>query len=365
MIYGSAEFIGIPWDTIIKMFRSSIGDSSFPHVQDYADNFLKYINNKRFCSEERQGIEATNLFRRAFKGAAGIVVQKGEQEAIDLINEEISQLESCQDWPFAKKADSGKLIEKYSKEFYDERNAAFTEKRPAKILEDLIKKYTGLLLTKQRNADSESGIVFAGFGDDEIFPTVISYIIDGAIDNKLRAKRDKLDDISRQGTTASIIPFAQHEMVQRFMEGIDPAYNEYINSAFETMALSYGELIIDSLRPDEDSSEKEKALREIKKTTSAILSNFREAAKSFRKQEYIQPIIDMLDHLPKEDIANMAEALVNLTSIKRRVSLDKETVGGPIDVALISKGDGFVWIKRKHYFKSELNQQFMLNYFHK
>ena len=30
-------------------------------------------------------------------------------------------------------------------------------------------------------------------------------------------------------------------------------------------------------------------------------------------------------------------------------------MGGPVDVAVISKGDGFIWIKRKHYFSPELN----------
>ena len=42
--------------------------------------------------------------------------------------------------------------------------------------------------------------------------------------------------------------------------------------------------------------------------------------------------------------------------------MESETVGGPIDVAVISKGDGFIWIKRKHYFKAELNPQFFANY---
>jgi len=59
----------------------------------------------------------------------------------------------------------------------------------------------------------------------------------------------------------------------------------------------------------------------------------------------------------------MAEALVNLTSFKRRFSFDAETVGGPVDVAVLCKGDGFVWIKRKHYFKPELNPHFLTNYF--
>ena len=45
--------------------------------------------------------------------------------------------------------------------------------------------------------------------------------------------------------------------------------------------------------------------------------------------------------------------------------MDAETVGGPIDVAVISKGDGFIWIKRKHYFSTELNPCFNQNYFRK
>ena len=67
--------------------------------------------------------------------------------------------------------------------------------------------------------------------------------------------------------------------------------------------------------------------------------------------------------LPKDELAAMAESLVNLTSFKRKVSMEVESVGGPIDVAVISKGDGFIWIKRKHYFEPELNQQFFSNYY--
>jgi hypothetical protein len=55
----------------------------------------------------------------------------------------------------------------------------------------------------------------------------------------------------------------------------------------------------------------------------------------------------------------MAESLVNLTSLKRRVSLQEETVGGPVDVAVISRSDGFIWIKRKEYFRTELNPAYL------
>jgi hypothetical protein len=63
--------------------------------------------------------------------------------------------------------------------------------------------------------------------------------------------------------------------------------------------------------------------------------------------------------LPKDELGAMAESLVNLTKFKRRISTERETVGGPIDVAVITKGDGFVWMKRKHYFDAGLNPRFI------
>lgn len=53
---------------------------------------------------------------------------------------------------------------------------------------------------------------------------------------------------------------------------------------------------------------------------------------------------------------------MELTALHRRVSTELETVGGEIDVAVISKGDGFIWYKRKHYFDLALNRHFEQNY---
>jgi len=57
----------------------------------------------------------------------------------------------------------------------------------------------------------------------------------------------------------------------------------------------------------------------------------------------------------------MCESLIHLTSLRRKISYDVESVGGEIDVAIISKGDGFIWTKRKHYFDGDLNPQFLEN----
>jgi hypothetical protein len=58
------------------------------------------------------------------------------------------------------------------------------------------------------------------------------------------------------------------------------------------------------------------------------------------------------------ELAELAETLISIESLKERVTRPTESVSGPIDVAVISKGDGFIWIKRKHYFDPKLNSRF-------
>ena len=65
-------------------------------------------------------------------------------------------------------------------------------------------------------------------------------------------------------------------------------------------------------------------------------------------QGYDQPFMGAVSALRRQDLAKMAEALVALTAFLMRMTADQnETVTEPIDVALLSKGDGFIWIKHK------------------
>lgn len=87
--------------------------------------------------------------------------------------------------------------------------------------------------------------------------------------------------------------------------------------------------------------------------------------KNYSEEKYEKPVRETIAVLPKDELALVAESLVQVTSFRQRISQEVETVGGPIDVAVISKGDGFVWIKRKHYFRAEINPFFMSTYYRK
>jgi len=95
--------------------------------------------------------------------------------------------------------------------------------------------------------------------------------------------------------------------------------------------------------------------------TECVQSMMRKINVEWQRQtdRFSTPIVLNVSVLPKDELGAMAESLVNLTKFRLRVSPERETVSGPIDVAVISKGDGFVWLKRKHYFQPELNPRIL------
>jgi len=61
--------------------------------------------------------------------------------------------------------------------------------------------------------------------------------------------------------------------------------------------------------------------------------------------------------MPIQDAIDFAEFLVDVAAKWSRFSPGSPTVGGPIEVAAITKHEGFKWIRRKHYFGSQLNPE--------
>lgn len=59
--------------------------------------------------------------------------------------------------------------------------------------------------------------------------------------------------------------------------------------------------------------------------------------------------------MPIKDAIEMAEFFVDTTIKFSKYKPGAETVGGPIDIASITKHEGFKWIKRKYYYQRELN----------
>lgn len=70
------------------------------------------------------------------------------------------------------------------------------------------------------------------------------------------------------------------------------------------------------------------------------------------------PLRRVVGVLPLDEMSTLAETLINLQSLKEKVTKPSETVGGPVDVAAITRAEGLVWVKRKHYFNPEINSRY-------
>jgi hypothetical protein len=65
--------------------------------------------------------------------------------------------------------------------------------------------------------------------------------------------------------------------------------------------------------------------------------------------------------MPLQDAIDLAEFMVDLTIKWVRFAPGAPTVAGPIEIAAISKHEGFRWIRRKHYFDKALNPDIRLD----
>ena len=219
-----------------------------------------------------------------------------------------------------------------------------------------------LVFTADLFPENVSGVVIAGFGEEDYLPGVVSFDMEGVLLGfvKARENAEKSAIIDARNPTA-LIPFAQGEMVRLFMEGIDPDYQHEIERTLKDFVTQLADELVQTTNAG---PRRETTLRRQVDQAAAIpVKRLLEQLDSYSVRLHVQPVVSAVANLPKEELAGMAESLVSLTSFKRRVTHDPETVGGPIDVAVISKGDGFIWIKQKHYFDPTLNHQFFANHY--
>lgn len=383
MIYGNANFMGIPWETMIKTYRGELDTEKFDTLKEYADDFINFLSKeKRLIPEsEQEKYFKVNVYSY-FSFIRSEIKEEIEEiviESAEIADKEIEEITSkiikkhCDRWGKAELDIS--IPENYTKDLIDEYETIIDEakknvfenlplnkplsKQLTEVAVSLFVKFSDRFIHEK--ILHSSGVVIAGFGTEDIFPSLQSVLIEGVVNNNLKYKIYNATEITFQNS-ASIVPFAQHEMVDIFMEGVEPGYEmvieEYLSQIFE----KYPEDIIDSIE-ELDADEKRKNKEKLKGAGSELLDRHKEELRKYRRKNYVNPVLDVVSALPKDELAAMAESLVNLTSFKRKMSMDAETVAGPIDVAVISKGDGFIWIKRKHYFERGLNPQFFANYY--
>ena len=377
MVYGSATFMSVPWETIIKVHRENLQETEFNTLREYAESLLSDLrNNASYVTPEDEsftyGERLEQLYRSEAKivtkrlGASGIdpndmdALKAKAEEIIEARHADWSKVSRLTDCPEGYEAlvrqKHTQLIQKNIASVFGD--FPLTDKSKIHLAE------LGIFIqTKDRwPVAGRSGVVIAGFGKDEIYPGLVSFQIEAKLEGFLKAKEMRSRSIDRT-VRSRIIPFAQGDVINMFMRGIDPDYKTMIASSIKELSGNLPAAVTDLLKQYLPPQKVDDITADLQKRFGDMSTEFLNGVEEYESERYISPIMDAVDFLPKDELAVMAESLVSLTAFKQKMTLSTETVGGPIDVAIITKGDGFIWIKRKHYFDPKLNQHFFHNYF--
>ncbi|MCH3978021.1 MAG: hypothetical protein LKJ94_07260 [Candidatus Methanomethylophilus sp.] len=379
MIYQNPLICNTPAETLIKEYRKRrAGEAWMPSLDDYADDFLGFLDKESSGRSGRRGLIKKDSIERDAQHQVRVVWASLVDEMSRMANEEIDKM------LYSGKVevlDTDSIFQEVAKRFkrYWERNVdpsaygknlrglrricggrfadtlsdglGLTE--PERHLEEVLD-ITALMISSDKPLDSTTGMIFAGFGRDDVFPAYRECCVDGRFFNGIKTKTVNAERIT-EDSRSMIRTFAQNDVSNTFLNGIDPEVFNVIFDSFEvllndtTMAFAENEIKEGKTSAKAIEAANRKALKKLSSSTQSKIM-----------REYYDPVEGAVSFMSKAEMAQMAESLINITSLRRHVSVyGDESVGGPVDVAVISRGEGLIWIKRKHYFDIALNPQFI------
>lgn len=377
MVNGSMDFLGVPWEIIAKEFRCKPpAKAKTLSIEMWMESFLAFVAKHPAVSPDDVRRWQDALIR----------------EVSDELNEHVrDRLEEVA-------AEDGEqnlqhVVQRLYTEAMQERIEALVS-RPALVSleglaeDDILPTVRSLvgelgddilpfesnddqreifcrlvtqLLLKDLERLTATGLILCGFGGNDLFPSLCAVEIDGHVAKRLRYRQSHNVSIKRGADTGTAISFAQTDVVDRLLRGTDSRFIDRARSFIKenvsgSLENNFSRLKLRIVKADGSEipvAEMGGLLGDL------IASQFESRFVVKLTQEFERKFKETIALMPKQDLIELAEALVSITAIERKASDDAGTVGGPIDVALITRSEGFVWIKRKHHFSTELNPRYM------
>lgn len=368
MTYSNAAFMGVPWDIIIKEYRKELAKNSFEKLKDYVDDFITFLHKRLFfCDEETQRDYLKLLLDSFVKICRDELSRQNGFAAEELTTEQLKEkfISYKEHHRNDEKCSNSEhyAYDEFKKQYYA-LVKEYSSQNGVNLSDELCEAFFCYLSAKLETP-MNTGLVFVGYGENEIYPSLYPLNVSLAVDGRLRyyIDKDRIVEISDHGCATSIVPFAQIDVTQTIVRGINPTFRHILYDVISDTVSNLLRIIANHLTKDDSTAAMAPVIQGL--DTSSITKIAIQTIQQQMFNCYTEPLLQTVIGLDKEDMANMAESFIALTSLVRRMQPREETVGGPVDVAVISKGDGFVWINRKHYFKPELNATFFQNYFRK
>ena len=361
MICNNLNFLTTPWALIFELYKAERGNQTFPNLTGYVEDFIKYVKSlKRLQTQEVKNAfyqiefeQLTDAFRSIFEKKYDEVTEINPE----ISNDEVSRI--CYEHTFNEVKDAlydyeinSRLKDFNSIDFYNEviepNKEYFSQKRkefPRMKDEEwniLLEYFHRDLINNSFSGSQQTELIFVGFGTDDIFPASQRIYILGMTGSLLKYDIEEISEISHT-SSAEIRPFAQTDVMLTLMKGVSPQLDQEYRDA--TIELEEGVLndITDLLKKEKVSTSIIKKIKGL--SYEKVHERYMDRIENFIHENFISGVVTALDFFNLEEMAKMAENLIAVTNLQRHISSSEESVGGPIEVAIITKTGGFKWIK--------------------
>ncbi|MGM8211283.1 hypothetical protein ACLIBH_00670 [Virgibacillus sp. W0430] len=358
MVYGSASFMEVPWDVIIKSYRSYLREEKLSTITDYFNHFIDFLTNERRFNNSN--IEEIIVYR-TFSDVLKRIVKQVEDECYDVESEKhtmdqvITCLRDCVEVNLSDYKQRNAILfdidyhafKNTFEHIVEEIRKELISFEIPSILEENLNRLAYEVVIKDYFSKGSTGFVLAGYGEQEIFPHLLDYRLEGFVFGRLKYKKQEERIISYTSNnydgTAFISAFGQREMIDTVVTSIEPNTEDAIFNIIHEVLFQYNKQMEHHLGIHLSTDQ----VTELKELGNKVYDSIQVAVDEYKKKNFIQPLLNIIRALPPTELAQMTETLIQLTSFKRRVSRVVESVSMPADVAIITKGDGFIWVKRK------------------
>lgn len=375
MIYNNAELMGTPWETLISMYRDQARGRGFDTVDAYAADFIGFLSNnqdlfpqdqqdREFCKhvavvmsivaqdfdhqvQQFQGANAGSLRDHVSAIFEFVVGQLHGDYQVNLDDTPRGDLQ-C----FAR-GTSDKLNRRYAEPINEiieslilelQRDHPSLSVSPATVTR--LQEIAILSVTKDAFFEHYTGVVFAGFGQRQTFPSMRSYLTSTVVMGMMKHRQDRAKDMTADAGPV-IQPFAQDRMIRTFLTGMDQGLRYFLFG--ETLRLSM-HLVSDVVgrAPGLSDEDRAKLFSDYSQNNlGAAVQAFFGAIDQYQYLSHTGPILRAIQTLPKKELGETAASLIKLNSFQQKVMHAVETVGGPISLATITRNEGLVLGKER------------------
>lgn len=373
MLTGNGAFLRTQWDIIVRHYRQHRGGIKHETVEACIHDFFKYIaDNKLFCEKEIIEQHINYYLDELFQNADNSVNHDSSKRDDDgnLISPKKYQKEFLKILSAYRKrrtkdgvspqfkdytseqfhSYAGQYVDKFlSEKCHKDDSCCFYDQYPKDVIDSIRDDFEHAFMIKLTHRREDATLIFTGYGQHQKYPSLVSVAVFEGFDNRVNYNIRPKDIICiSDERPVAICPFAQIDVIRSILRGLHASFSELVcQENRNTFSFNRPFYLEEGEEPEFDYQEFQKLLNEVK--VDDLHKKFTKDGNKFldKSQAKWEKALENYDLL---SMSALAQSLIDLTGFHRILHFEPEGVGGPVDLAVISKSEGFTWLSRKSWY---------------